>query len=534
MKKTICILVVILCMLSGASAQVSTGIMEAAWGEDFVGVKKLRLSEIIGSDESGIYALQQKRPDRSSRKNKFALNRFDADMSLEKSVVLNLEEQGKKKRFEFVVLFHGEILLFTSYNNQKLKKKFLFKQKVNTNTLLVEGDSEKIAEIDYKGFSKFNSGAYKYRLSRDSSKFLVYYDLPYKRNESEKFGYQVFDESFNQIWERNITLPYTDGLFDVERVRIDNFGDVHLLGLIYKDRRKEKRKGKPNYKYQLLSYRNNGEDFIEYPIEIKGKFITDMQITINEDRDIICGGYYSNIGGFNIKGAYFLKIDDETGSVLNESVKDFGIGFMASNLRKGAKKRTKKKAKKGKNVEMKHYHLDNIIIKDDGGAVLLGEQFYISEVTTSSTSSSGIVSYRTKRYANYNHIIAVNMSANGEILWAKKIAKRQKTYETMDLFSSYALSIYKDKMFFIFNDAIQNLDYKDDGRVVNFSISKKSIITCVELNSEGEQKRKALFSTKERGVWILPKVCRQISDDTIILYGHNRKKQRFAKVTVVE
>jgi hypothetical protein len=185
-----------------------------------------------------------------------------------------------------------------------------------------------------------------------------------------------------------------------------------------------------------------------------------MQIAINDERDIICGGFYSEKGTFSIKGSYFLKIDGQTQEIKAKSFKEFGIDFITQHMTQRQEKKAKKKAAKGKNIELYEYDLDNIILRDDGGAYLIGEQFFVKVVTRTTTGSNGHTSTSTTTYYYFNDILVINMSPSGEIEWTEKIPKRQRTTNDGGFFSSYALSVVKDKLYFVFNDHPKNLFYK--------------------------------------------------------------------------
>ncbi len=547
MKKQIGLLALFILAVTFTFAQEKSDKVEISWGDEFKTSRRATLSHLIGHDETGIYALKTKRNILGLVKKTVYLEHFDNEMNRTTAVELELEENGKEKDYEFIVQMNNDLHVFSSYKNQKLKKNFLFVQPLDKNTLQPSGPSEKVAEISYRSYGKYNSGNYAYRMSRDSSKVLVYYNLPYKRGENEKFGFHVYNNNMELLWEKDVELPYKDGLYRVDGFNIDNSGNVHLLGMVFDNNRalrrsgrsghnadvvtfRSKRKGKPNYHYEINSYRDLGESETKYPIEIKGKFLSDMQITINEDSDIICGGFFSKVGTFSIKGAYFLKIDSETKEIVSESFKNFGIDFITSTMRKGKKKRTKKKAAKGKNVELYEYDLDEIVLKDDGGAILIGEQYYIRVVTTTTSNANGGTSTTTTYHYYYNDIIAINMSSDGQIEWAKKIAKRQHTTNDGGFYSSYSLSVKDDKMYFIFNDNVKNMDYKGDGKIANFTKSKKALAVLVTLDNNGNQEKEALFTAKEAGILCRPKVCEQISNDEVILFGQRKKKQRFSKM----
>ena len=50
------------------------------------------------------------------------------------------------------------------------------------------------------------------------------------------------DKNLNQIWDKKVELPYQDQLFEIEGYQIDNQGNVHLLGILFNEKKKEYQK----------------------------------------------------------------------------------------------------------------------------------------------------------------------------------------------------------------------------------------------------------------------------------------------------
>ena len=119
-----------------------------------------------------------------------------------------------------------------------------------------------------------------------------------------------------------------------------------------------------------------------------------MKIAINQVGDIICGGFYSDNGTSSINGSYFLKIDQNTTSITSKSFKEFGIDFITQNMTDKKQKESSKNEKtKGKDVELYEYDLEDIVLRDDGGAILIGEQYFVREVTTTDFQGNINISY---------------------------------------------------------------------------------------------------------------------------------------------
>lgn len=505
------------------------------WGPEEKESWKSTLDDIVGYDKSGFYALKKER--KGMRDFDVILEHFNHKMVKTQSKDLNLSYQlqatigeYKRKKYELIKKLNNQLYLFSSFSDKKTKKNTLYVQTIDKKSLEPDTQLKPLAQIDFSGKRKFNSGRYDFEFSRDSSKMLVYYSLPYEKGENQRLGLYVYDKSFNKLWDNEITLPYREDLFEVEDYQVDNEGNVHLLGVIFKDKRREKRKGEPNYNYQILSYHSSGTALTEYPIHIQNRFLTDMKIAVTKDQDIVCAGFYSEDGTFSIRGSYFLRIDRATKEIETQSFKDFGIDFITQNMRRGAEKTAKRKDEKGKNVELFRYRLDDIILRADGGAVLLGEQYYWYSVTNTTTDANGNRNTSTTYYYNYNDIIVVNISPEGKIDWTEKIAKRQVTSNDNGFYSSYALAIVGGKLYFIFNDNSKNLTYSGEGKIHNFIRNKDAIVVMVELNAKGEQDKKALFVARDADVIIRPTVCEQVSKQEVVIFGQRRKTQRFAKL----
>ncbi len=485
------------------------------------------IGSIVGYDETGFYLLKYERKGFFRVEN--YLEHYDNNLNQLKSEKLELEDDYSLVR---ISQFDGKLYLFSELLDKKSKEKTLFVQQVDNQSLKYKGAKKQLAQISFEGKSRFNSGSFGFSVARDTSKILIYYQLPYEKKENERFGFHVFDNNMNLLWTKEVTLPYEDKLFGVTDYKIDKQGNVHLLSILYKEKARTKRAGKPNYSYKILSYLEEGKTVKEYNVQVKDKFFTDMQLAIADNYDLICAGFYSDVGTFSIKGSYFLTIDNESKQIKTKSFKEFGLDFITQDMTERKQKKTKKRAAKGKDVELYEYDLHDIIIKDNGGAVLVGEQFYIRESTIRTTGANGQVSTRTNYYYNYHDIIAISISPAGEIEWAHKIPKRQTTTNDGGYYSSYALAVVGDKLQFVFNDNARNIYDKTikEGKVYSFSY-KNLAVALNTVDANGKQDRTSLLNTPKKDEIVRPKVSLQVSKNEMILFAKRKKKYQFIKIT---
>lgn len=501
------------------------------WGKEIREPSGTFTSKIVGTDASGFYTLRQKTQVSSSVNNpKIYVEYYSNRMTLRKSKEISLKYKNKKREFENLLKVGDQLFLITSFNNQKQEKNYLFVQTINEKNLQARDDLRKIAEIPTK--NAFKIGSYGFHLSRDSSRILVYNKLPYKKGTPERFALQVFDQSFNELWRKDIALPYNDERFSLEEYRVDRDGNVYLLGVIFQDRIRVRRNGRPTYQYVVLAYTQSGEDVEEYKVQLEDKFITDLTFRVANNGDLVCSGFYSERGTYSIKGTYFFRLNAQTKEIYNQNYKAFGFDFLTeykTDRQKDRLRRAEERGNRKREPELYRFSLDELVLRSDGGAVLIAEQYYVYTVSYRDYYSYYNTSLQYDYYYNYNDIIVVNIRPSGEIEWTCRIPKRQETYNDGGYFSSYAMSIVRDKMFFVYNDNGRNFDPGSE-RLYNFN-GRNSVIALTEVNRDGSAHTYPLYNNRDAEIITRPKICKQIGRKEMLVYGERGRSYRFASLS---
>jgi hypothetical protein len=501
-----------------------TNLAKVKWGEEFKMGRGTRLNSVIGYDSKGIIALESKYSFLGGLK--YHLLRFDENFNIDKAVELDMSEGRNDKTLELPLMLGSNLALFSSFVNEKHKKRYYFVQSIDKKTLALKRDIRKIAEVDYSGKFKSNTGSMRYAVSRDSSKVLLYFNHPYRKGDPETFGFTVIDKDLNELWTRDVTLPYNDELFEVKGQKIDNQGNIYVFGKLYKDRVRDRVNGKANYTYQVFTYSKDSKNPVQYPVELDDRFITDMQIAILDNLDVVCAGFYSERSTYGIKGAYYLTIDGMDKKIKSKNFKEFPLDFLTQNTSRYQERRILRKVENGDGYELANYDLDKLIVRGDGGCVLIGEQYYVTTQTYYNYASR---SSQTVYYYNYNDIIVVNINPNGEIAWAEKVPKQQTSVNDGGYFLSYTMATVRDKLFFIFNDDARNIGNPGDGRLRTYS-GYRTEIALASVDRQGK-KAKGLLTTDDLDVRIVPKSSRQSGKNEVILFGQRGKTQQFGRVT---
>lgn len=494
------------------------------WGERMAEPAGSRIQKMISMDKDGFHMLRKKDPGALSYEQVY-VEYYDNSLKVKRSSKINLKYKGKRRAFENVAKIGGKLYLFTSFHNQAQKKNYLFYQSLSKR-LNPSKSLTKIAEIDTRNLS--NTGEFNLLISEDSTKVLLYNQLANKKREPEQFALRVLDDQLSLLWSRDIILPYNDQQFAVEDYRIDESGNVYLLGVLFNDGVRERRRGLPNYEYVILAYTEGGKADQEYRIDVKAKFITDLTFRIANDGSLTCAGFYSEKGTYSIKGTCFFQLDPVSKKVANLNFQEFDFQFRTEFLDNRAQRRAARAESTGnpeREAELSRFSLDELILRSDGGAVLVAEQYYVFERTYRYWDGS----LRFDYFYHYNDIIVANIRPDGSIEWASRIPKRQETVNDGGYFSSYAMSIVRDRLYFIFNDNSRNFD-GSSGRLHNFN-GRNSIITLAELNKDGQLDMYPLFHNRDAGTITRPKICKQVGSRRMLVYGERGRNYRFAELT---
>jgi hypothetical protein len=220
-------------------------------------------------------------------------------------------------------------------------------------------------------------------------------------------------------------------------------------------------------------------------------------------------------------------------------LKAFDFEFLTSYMRPKEIEKARKAERTGddkRKAELYNFALDDLILRNDGGAVLVAEQFYVYEDQEFDNFGVGFNRFgnpnnavRTNYFYNYNDIIVVNIRPTGEIEWTARIPKKQETVNDGGYYSSYAMSIQPTGLYFLYNDNARNFDDKKPGRIYNFS-GNDSVMTVAQIQKDGNVTIFPIFDKNGSGAIIRPKICEQIGKKEMAIYGERGKYFQFGSL----
>jgi len=432
----------------------------------------------------------------------YRVGRFDKNMKLLNKQLVDLTQkpERKDKKFEGILLVNGKLVVFTSFQNQKDKKNYVFVQHMNNESLAMENDIKLAGQLDYSGYSKYSRTAFTIAKSPDESKILVFYTLLNKDNETLRSGLYVFDNNLNLKWEKdNITPGNTAGIFSYQKFTVDNSGNVYLLGLLYADREnyfdgakfREKGSGifsndtyytdKPNYVYHLYRLADGGKKEDHYKLEIPNKFVRSLNLSPSNN-SVICTGIYSNPGTISAVGSFAFSLNTSTGQIGNVNTKEFGTDLISQGFEEDELKRFKRSIDDKSEWDPFDYIISDLKTKSNGETYFVAEQFISG---TKKERSGNMVVY--KPIYLHKDLFVVTLGADSKIKRIDKIVKNQYMLITQR-FSSYTVFETSGVLNFLYN----TFD-KKDGLIKNLEIGESYL---VRLDAKGNQE-KIVFKKKD-------------------------------------
>lgn len=244
----------------------------------------------------------------------------------------------------------------------------------------------------------------------------------------------------------------------------------------------------------------------EMPLDKKYAGSTNSKIDNNNNR-IYIGGFYSDKKNGNYDGIQYTYFDITAGTFKNYKATPFD-----ERMRNTAGESNKRKA-------FNDYRVNNMIIKNDGGLIMMSEDVYISNRNSYAPGFGyyswyyPVMSSYVREY-HYDDILVMSISSEGNLDWSSFVRKEQYSQEDGGLFSSYAFINAGGSLGFMFND---------------FN-SRRSRIQLASVDDMGDIKMRSLDAGRSDDPDWLPRSSKQVGAREIIVPCLRRKQICFAKV----
>jgi hypothetical protein len=262
-------------------------------------------------------------------------------------------------------------------------------------------------------------------------------------------------------------------------------------------------------RFWLLSLPQGAAKFTDKELPLDNLYATNAYMKVdNTNNRIYLGGFYSNKKNGSYDGLLYAYYDVAGGTFQNRKA----IPFDQEMLNATGQHNTKR--------AFDNYQVRQLIVKNDGGFVMVSESFYILTRTSYAPGFGYYSAYfspymsSTIREYHYDDIMALSYNSEGVRDWSAFIPKDQYSQEDGGLFSSYALLNTGGTLAFMFNDYNSN-----HSRIQLAALDASGKISMHGFSAEGN----------DYPDW-LPRSGKQVAGRVIVVPCLHKKQICFAKV----
>ena len=260
----------------------------------------------------------------------------------------------------------------------------------------------------------------------------------------------------------------------------------------------------------LLSRAAGATAFTKTELLLEGKFATSMFLRVdNASGRIYAGGFYSDKKNGNYDGVLYAQYDIAGQAFSTRKLIPFDDQIKAATGERNAKR------------AFNNYQTRQLIVKKDGGFVLVSEAYYTTIRNVGSPYGYGFYPMyygpymaRNIREFHYDDILALSYNSDGVREWNAFVRKNQYSEEDAGMFSSYSLLNTGGTLGFLFNSF--------NGR--------RSSIQLASIDGAGQVNVRTFAPEGNDSPDWLPRAGKQVSARELIIPCLRKKQICFAKV----
>jgi hypothetical protein len=433
----------------------------------------------------------------ASRTSSRYINLYKYDANFNRSWYQQLYEQNGRKSILNLAVLGERILVFIHEKKggrNEPERHYYLSYMLNG----AHDKQEKTLEVP-AGLRRDNIPQMQFERSSNKKYLLAWQNFSTEK-ENEKLLCFVFSTDTQYVSTRNIELPAPDNEIKIHAVRISNKGTIFILARKAPEGRI---RNFENAKWVL--YRIGSEMSVPEVIDIhfNNKIITDLTFRIDKNDNAILGGFYSNKSKGKIIGTLYGRADSGSIKMTEIAANALPTTFLQNYL-------SSRQIEKGR--ELDDIYLDNIILRSDGGVLLLAEQYYVT-----STSYRDVYGYWYNRNLfHYDDIILIALSPEGKIEWNTIIEKSQSAESNFEL--SYVPVVAGDGIYVF---------YKTRKKGLGANIYFQKVTDDGKLSVP-----KGFLSEFSESDTFYRKSCEQISNNEAILVYYQSRKRLFSLLKV--
>jgi hypothetical protein len=479
----------------------------------------MSLGEILGHDSVQFYLLKYygSRDNLEVQLESYSLKTLELSGSA--PIILD-NNKGADFNIEVTWMVDDFIWIFTTNYIKREDVVMCYSQKYGLDGKMI-GDKILVDEIQI--LNKKEIGTFEFILGIDKSVAMMVYSPPVNKYEYEVIRYKMVSKDQSILWEEKLELSHPSDYFEILKHVVKDSSNVYILGVAYTNRVNASNKNhvKNTGKYALYSYNRTDRSFNESSLSLNGRYITSATMKHDTLGNLYLIGLFSKTRSFSISGAFYLKTDMRTGTLVEKGFSKFDQDLLRQFI-------TDKKIRNEK--ELDSFDIKDLFVDSLGRVSLIAEQYFVTS-TTYTDPRTGHIIYTY--YYHYNDILIVRFNKDGRINWGRRIPKEQRTLDKTGYYESYAAVATGNRLALAFNDNPKNIEYSPDPKnmmIHEMDDPSNAVAVLVRFIDDVGGDKEILFDAKEADYIFNPNIFYRISEKTLIMFAQGYKNFRFIKV----
>jgi hypothetical protein len=457
--------------------------------------------KVIGQDDEGFFvlhsnlSLESQRDRIGLRTRKYKLSYFDNN--LRPLWQKNLGAHPENATIESVSFFNGKILVIESDWSRSENTFTIFMDVYDTKgTLIIAGRKTGTCNVER------SASLSKPKLIISTGKNFAGVYLEEIRDQEQIIHCIICDTSFQSITQKRFSIPYSEKDFNISDYGLTEQQQLVLLAqLREKDPASEKKKLRS---FKLFVSIKNETSLKSFKVNDGEHQMSEAALAIDKaNNKVIVTGFYADKSSFAGAGILYASLPLENPAEID-------IHTYPLNSSTQVKLIGERNA--GSNISLFNYPIQKVILRSDGGAVLVAEAAYLSEYSYYDYFTQ---SFNRRIEYHYDNIVVLSLSATGVVDWSQVIRKDQTSLDDEGIYASFSSILNSDQVVIIYNN-----DIGRNNEVVGLSINNKGQAGNIKFSKIGDS------------ISILPRAGRQIDEGIMVVPVINKKKLYLAKISL--
>ncbi|MBX3102994.1 MAG: hypothetical protein KF690_10835 [Bacteroidetes bacterium] len=330
---------------------------------------------------------------------------FKYDGSFHRQWSRQFLENDSRRNIVYLAVVGNRILVFVAEQPKGADESVLFYMAFDLAGNLTE-DRVIVATFEAKRQSR---EVFSFARSINKRQLVVVQRQHNRADKTAQLRYLRFATEGTGFEQGEVDLNYADKQLALKQIEVANQGSIYVLSKKFEDTRDRQ----ATYTLFRINPQSPADNrLLETPLYYPENHITDLTFKLDPQGTVFLGGFYSRRNADKVHGLIYTRLSAEDNVMETARFVPFDKTFLAKYLTRRQLDRDQ---------ALTDFYLDHIILRSDGGLLLVAEQYWVSHVAY--TDAYGFISYR--EFHHYDDIAAFSLSPEGELEWTAVIPKQQ-------------------------------------------------------------------------------------------------------------